>query len=80
MQEFSQKTSKQMLEFASSKPARAAQQYLADRYPQVEWTARSFSGHPLEPWGAQFVDPHGNLKVLRFVQRGIAWLIEEVPT
>lgn len=77
MQEFVDKTPAEMLEFSGSKPARAAQQFLAHHYPAMTWTVRSFFGEALEAIGAQYADEQGNTKVLWFQQRGIAWLISE---
>ncbi|MDG2524567.1 hypothetical protein P6166_04240 [Stenotrophomonas sp. HITSZ_GD] len=71
------KTPAEMLEFAGSKPARAAQQFLANRYPTVAWTATSFIGTPPEVASATYLDDGGNTLVLLFQQRGIAWLISE---
>lgn len=77
MHEFPDMTQEQIAEFQGSKPGRAAQQFLVRSYPTMAWTARSFVGDVLTATAAFYTDGQGNAKVLRFEQRGIAWLVEE---
>lgn len=80
MQEFPDLTLEEIAVFEASTPGRAARQFLAQRDPTVAWVVLSFLGDATKVAAARYADAAGNVRVLNFEQRGIAWLIfEENP-